>query len=97
MLEVVNTDPAELVVIRTTIVGDSVTSGLLSKICDGTELGTPDPDTLVVVRLTIFGTPSVATPWICVAVDVLEPMTAEPTAFVVVNSTTAGTSAVPEP
>ena len=97
MLEVVNTDPAELVVIRTTTVGDSMTSGLLSKICDGIELDTPNPDTFVVVRLTIFGTPSVATPWICVAVDVLEPMTAEPTAFVVVNSTTAGTSAVPEP
>ena len=62
MLEVVNTDPAELVVIMTTTVGDSVTSGLPSTLCDVIELGTTDPDTFAVVRLTIFGTPSVAKP-----------------------------------
>lgn len=62
MLEIVNTDPAELVVIRTTTVGDCVTPGLPSTLCDGIELGTTGPDTFAVVRLTIFGTPSVAKP-----------------------------------
>ena len=62
MLEVVNTDPAELVVMRTITVGDSVTSGLLSTLCDGIEPATLDPGTFVVVRLTILGTPSVAKP-----------------------------------
>ena len=62
VLEIVSATPAELVLISTTAVGDSVSSGLLSTLCDVIELGTPSPDTFVIVRLTILGIPSVAKP-----------------------------------